>query len=98
MVLRIFSVLVGPGLEGVLEPIEDRTCPHYRAAQGCRSVTFFTDPATGEYGTVSVWESETHMRRFLESGALAPLIAQVKPLLKGPPVERIYAVYEPKTA
>ncbi len=96
MVLRIFAVQVGPGQEAVLEPIEDRTDPLYRAAQGCRSVTFFTDAAKGEYGTVSVWGSEADIRRFVESGVLAPLIAEVKPLLKGPPVERIYTVYEPK--
>ena len=97
MVLRIFSVQVGPGQEAVLEPIEDQTAVKYRGAKGCRSVTFFMDSAKGEYGTASVWEGEADIRRFVESGVLAPLIARVKPLLKAPPVERIYAVYEPKS-
>ena len=97
MVLRIFSVRVGPGQEAVLEPIEDETSARYRAAQGCRSVTFFMDAAQGEYGTVSVWDSEADIQRFVASGLLAPLIARVKPLLQGPPAERIYAVYEPKS-
>ena len=96
MVIRIFSVQVGPGRQAVLEPIEDRTYSHYMAAKGCRSVTFYMDADKGEYGTVSVWDSEADILRFVESGVLTPLIAQVKPLLKAPPAERIYAVYEPK--
>ncbi len=96
MVLRIFTVQVGPGQQAVLEPIEDEVYRHYQATKGCRSVTLFMDPAKGEYGGVSVWESEEDLRRFAESGVLAPLIARVKPLLKEPPVERSYQVYEPK--
>ncbi len=96
MVLRIFSVQVGPGQGAVLEPIEDEVYRHYRAAKGCRSVMLFVDRANGEYGGVSVWESEEDIRRFAESGVLAPLIARVKPLLTAPPVDRVYAIYEPK--
>jgi quinol monooxygenase YgiN len=96
MVLRIFTVQVGPGQQAVLEPMEDEAAAHYRAAQGCRSNTFFMDVEKGEYGSVSVWESEEDIRRFAESGVLAPLIARVKPLLKETPAERIYQVYEPK--
>ena len=97
MVLRIFSVQVGPGQEAVLESMEDEAYVTYRSAEGCRSVTFFMDAAKGEYGTVSVWDSEADIQRFVASGLLAPLIARVKPLLQGPPAERIYAVYEPKS-
>ena len=97
MVLRIFSVQVGPGQEAALEPIEDEVYRHYRAAKGCRSVTLFVDRVKGEWGGVSVWESEEDIRRFAESGVLAPLIARVKPLLTAPPVDQIYSIYEPRT-
>ncbi len=78
--------------------MEDETAVHYRAAKGCRSVTFFVDAAKGEYGTVGVWDSEADIRRFVESGVPAPLIARVKRLLKGSSVERIYSLDEPRPA
>ena len=96
MVLRIFAVQVGPGQQAVLEPMEDEAAAHYQAAKGCRWFAFFMDAEKGEYGGVSVWDSEADLRRFVESGVLGPLLGRVKPLLKAPPVERLYAVYEPK--
>jgi hypothetical protein len=54
------------------------------------------DAARGEEGTAGIWDAEEDLRHFVAPGVVASMVAQVKPLIQGPPGERLYALYEPK--
>ena len=86
---------LGPGMRSVGHNIADRFAPVYKAAKGCKGVTFFADYAAGEYGMLSLWESKEDYEAF---GQVAlPQIDQAEAgAVKEPPFRKLFEVYEPK--
>jgi heme-degrading monooxygenase HmoA len=69
----------------------------YAEAKGCQWVKFWSDPSTGETGSVSLWDSRADMEAFLNSDAYKAIFpGKVKPLTKGDISVKVYPVFEPK--
>ena len=68
----------------------------YAAAKGCKWVKFWSDPSSGEQGSISLWDSEADVKAFLQSAEYKPILERLKPLVKGEVTSKMYNVDEPK--
>jgi len=95
-VLRIVSfVAAGPEQQKELQKIAPGKL--YTSAKGCRWVKFWSDPATGETGSVSLWKSRADLDAFLNSDAYKAIFpGKVSSLAKGDVSVKVYAVVKPK--
>ena len=95
MYARLIMLKLGPGDRAAAESVADAAAKIYRASPGFKSVTFFADEAAGNYGALSVWESQETLDAAAEKAN--PLVAEkVGKLLKSPPAPATYEVYEPR--
>ena len=86
---------LGPGMSATAEKLGDQFSPVHKAAKGFKSETFLADDITGEYGSITLWESKEDIEAFSE--AAAPRLQEVlSDIAKGPPSTRLFEVYEPK--
>jgi heme-degrading monooxygenase HmoA len=68
----------------------------YAAAKGCEWVKFWYDEATGETGSLSLWDSRDDLNTFLNSDAYKAMFpGKLKSLTKGNVSAKVYSVYEP---
>jgi heme-degrading monooxygenase HmoA len=91
--LVMFSV--GPESGKIAEGIADRFAPIYESVPSCKGVTFLGDEATGEYGSISLWESEAALAAYREKAG-PQLEAALREVVTGPPTVRVFKVYEPR--
>lgn len=95
MIFEIASIEVKPGQEAAFEANVASAVPHFRAAQGCRSMKLersIESPA--HYRLVVGWDSvEDHMVRFRESDGFQQWRALAGPHFAAPPhVEHVDTV------
>ena len=64
-VLMMFTL--GPGMRPTAEELCRRFAPSLRSMRGFRSATFICNDEIGEYGGLSVWESEDTAEAALET-------------------------------
>jgi quinol monooxygenase YgiN len=76
--------------------VADSANKEYLKAKGCQWVKFWYNPATGENGSVSLWDSQADLDAFLKSDAYKAILEKVKPLSKGDFAGKVYAVHEPR--
>lgn len=95
MYAHLVLFTLGPGMRTAAEKMADQFAPAYKAAKGFKRLTFLGDDAAGEYGSLSVWESEEDLAAYLEV-AVPQFEAALKGIAKGPPTIRTFEVYEPK--
>jgi quinol monooxygenase YgiN len=96
-VLRIATFSVsGPDKQEQVLKVADSANKEYLKAKGCQWVKFWYNPATGENGSVSLWDSQADLDAFLKSDAYKAILEKVKPLSKGDFAGKVYAVHEPR--
>jgi quinol monooxygenase YgiN len=95
-VLRIVKFTAAPDQQQQLSKLRDEANKVYVGAKGCKWVKFYNDPATGERGSVSLWDSEADVKAFLQSAEYKPILEKLKPLVKGEMSSKIYIVEEVK--
>lgn len=93
MYARYIVLGLGPNTRALAEEIADAALPHYRSQHGFKSVTFLIDDASGDCGSLSLWESQADGE---QGGAAmgAWLRENYGGKLIKPPEARLYAVYE----
>lgn len=95
MYARYIVLNLGPANRALAENICDGAAPRYAAQPGYRSVTFLFDDASGEYASLSVWNSREEADA--AANALRPWLLEITAgQLKAPPESRFFEVYEPK--
>lgn len=95
MYTRLILVNFGPGMHATGEMVADTFAPIYKTMKGFKGATFFNDYETGECGALSLWESKGDAEAATVS--LWPKLQEVAGgMLKGPPIVRIFELYEPK--
>ncbi len=84
-----------PGMREIVEKLADGMFSTVSGMKGFKSVTFFADPETDEYGGFSLWESkEDADAAFTVTGP--KLEEALNDIGTGPPTRRVFEVYEPK--
>jgi heme-degrading monooxygenase HmoA len=92
MYARLSVVSMGPGMRPKMEQLADHLAPRFKALKGYRGVTFLMDEASGDYGSLSLWDSREHAEA--ASAAINPQVARI---FQGMLTPWIFEVYEPKT-
>ena len=96
MYARLFQFNLGPGSWDESAKLADQFAPIFSTLEGLKSVTFFGDADSGEYGTFSLWETEEAAEASRQ--ALGEVFQEaVGNKLKGPPTVKTMEVYEPRT-
>ncbi len=96
MYARLVQITLGPGHREFAEERADVFAPVIAALKGHKSTTFLADFDSGEFSTISVWETKEDAEAAGEELATW-LLEAVGDKLKGPPSVKILEVYEPKT-
>jgi hypothetical protein len=95
MYAQLVMLSLGPGTRSAAEKLADQFVPALRTLKGFKRVTFLGDETTGEYGSLSLWESKEDAEA--AGAVIGPQLEQaVSGIAKAPPTRRFFEVYEPK--
>ena len=95
MYAQLLMLTLGPGTRSAGEKLIDQFAPVLRTLKGFKEVTFFGDDTTGEYGSLSLWETKEDVEA--AAAVLRPKLEQaVSGIAKVPPTRRFFEVYETK--
>jgi len=95
MYAQLVMLTLGPGTRSTAGKIADQFAPALKTMQGFKTITFFGDETTGEYGSLSLWESKEDAEA--AAAIVRPQLEQaVSGIAKAPPTRRFFEVYEPK--
>ncbi|MEW5957453.1 MAG: antibiotic biosynthesis monooxygenase [Chloroflexota bacterium] len=94
MYARLVMFSGKPGSRAKAEKLADQAASIYRTLKGFKSAMFITDEAVGEYVALSQWESKEAAEAIRE--ALAPVQHALSDIVTGPPMIRLFEVYEPQ--
>ena len=95
MYAQLLTLTLGQGMRSAGEKLADQFAPTLRAMQGFKTVTFFGDETTGEYGSLTLWETKEDAEA--AAAVMGPKLEQaVSGIAKAPPTRRFFEVYEPK--
>lgn len=86
---------LGPGMRSTAEKLGDQFSPVHRTAKGFKDEIFLADDLTGEYGSLTLWDSREDIEAFRQAAA-SHLQKALAGIAKGPPTTRVFEVYEPK--
>jgi len=86
---------LGSGKRSTAEKLADQFSPVHKAAKGFKTETFLLDDTTGEYGSLTLWESKEDIEAFRKASA-PHLQKGLSGIAMGPPTTRLFEVYEPK--
>jgi heme-degrading monooxygenase HmoA len=95
MYARLVTLTLEPGNLTTAEKLADQAASVIRTLEGFKNVTFFGNDATGEYGSLSLWESEEDAEAVSKVTELH-IREAVSDILKKQPTVRIFKVYEPR--
>ena len=96
MYLRLITFNLEPGMRPMAERLADRFAPLLRACHGLVTVVFFANNATGEYGTLTIWESKEDVET--EATIVIPRLQDaLAGICAEQPIIRLYEVYKPCT-
>ena len=84
-----------PGTSGNLQADKtgEQFGPMIAGMKGFKGMTMFGDYDTGEYGGLSLWETKEDAEAAL-AATEAPMKEGLGDLLKGPPVRKVFEVWE----
>ncbi len=95
MYASLLTLNLGPGMRLAGEKLADQFATVLKTQKGFKGVTFLADDTTGEYGSLSLWESKED-----REAAIADVDPQLKQaagdILKGAPTRKLFEVYEAK--
>jgi len=95
MYAQLVMLTLGPGTRSTAEKIADQFAPALRAMQGFKTITFFGDETTGDYGSLTLWETKEDAEA--AAAVMRPKLEQaVSGIAKAPPTRRFFEVYETK--
>ena len=95
MYAQLLMLTLGPGTRSTGEKLADQFAPALRAMQGFKTITFFGDETTGEYGSLTLWETKEDAEA--AAAVMGPKLEQaVSGIAKAPPTRRFFEVYETK--
>lgn len=86
---------VGTGQRQAAEEMADKFASIYATCPNCTQVTFLGDEDSGEYGSISLWDSETALAAYQQQAG-PQLAAALQDFAQGPPIIRRFEVYDPK--
>lgn len=95
MHVRLVTLKLKPGSMATAEKLADHAASVIRDLKGFKHVTFFGNNETGEYGSLSLWETEEDAEAVSNATKLQ-IRDVVGDLLTERPVVRICKVYGPK--
>jgi heme-degrading monooxygenase HmoA len=95
MYAQLLMLKLGKGMRPAAEKIADQFLKAIKTLKGFKSITFFGDVESGEYGSLGLWASKEDAEA--AAALMKPKLEQaVKGIAKAPPTRQIYEVYEPK--
>ena len=95
MYAQLLTLSIGPGARSTAQNIADQFALALRAMKGFNTITFFGDDTTGEYGSLTLWETKEDAEA--AAVVMGPKLEQaVSGIAKAPPNRRFFEVYEPK--
>ncbi len=92
---RLVTLKLKPGSISTAEKLADHAASVIRGLKGFKDVTFFGNDETGEYGSLSLWETEEDAEAVSKATGLQ-IRDIVGDLLTERPTVRICEVYGPK--
>jgi heme-degrading monooxygenase HmoA len=87
------TFVLGPGTRELADQMGVQFGAMLKSMKGFQSMTMFGDYETGEYGGFSVWATKEDAEAAL-AGTQEPMKQAVGELLKGPPVQKVFEVWE----
>lgn len=95
-VIRISSYMPRFGKNAEVSKVTDQEITGmYAGMKGLKWVKFYSDPKSGERGSVTVWADRAALDAYMTSEERKSLLAKLKPLIEGDVSSRIYVVYRP---
>ena len=58
MYATLLTLTLGPGMRSAGEKLADQFAPALKTMKGFKGVTFFGDETTGDYGSLTLWETK----------------------------------------
>jgi len=96
MYASLFTLKTALGKRTEAEGLADKMYPVLKGMKGLKSVVYFGNPDTNEYGSFYTWETKEDLEAGINS--IQPELQELLgPIAIEPPVRKIYEVYEPKT-
>lgn len=95
MHVRLVTLKLKPGSMSTAAKLADHAASEIRRLKGFKNVTFFGNNETGEYGSLSLWETEEDAEAVSKATGLQ-IRDVVGDLLTERPTVRICEVYGPK--
>lgn len=92
---RLVTLKLKPGSMSTAVKLADHAASEIRGLKGFKNVTFFGNSETGEYGSLSLWETEEDAEAVSKATGLQ-IRDVVGDLLTERPMVRICEVYGPK--
>jgi quinol monooxygenase YgiN len=95
-VIRItrYTARFGKNAE-VSKVTDDEVTGMYAGMKGLKWVKFYSDPTSGERGSVTVWADRAALDAYMKSDARKEILGRLRPLIEGDVSSRIYNVYRP---
>ena len=85
MIVRVVKLHLKPEMVPVFREHFDRICDRIRQFEGCRHLELLSQPGhKGVFFTYSHWESEGHLKQYLDSGFFKETWTTVKPMFAFP--------------
>lgn len=95
-VIRITSYTARFGKNAEVSKVtDDEITGMYAGTKGLKWVKFYSDPTSGERGSVTVWADRAALDAYLKSEARKEILARLRPLIEGDVTSRVYVVYRP---
>ncbi len=93
MHVLLTTFTLGPGTKEVADKIGEQFLAMLKGMKGFESMTMFGDDENGEYGGLSLWATKEDAEAAL-AGTEGPMKESVGSLLKGPPVRKVFKLWE----
>ena len=95
MFAQLLMFTLGNGMRAQAEKMADEFAVAHKPLKGFKSAIFLGDDASGDYGSLTTWETPDDIKSAAD--ILRPkLIEALSGIAKGPPTIRVFEVYEPK--
>ena len=95
MYATLTLIPIKPGMREKIEKVADNQFVVLRALNGFKSTTFLVDPDGKDCGGLTVWDSKEDAEDAWAT--TGPQIQEaMSEIATGPPVRRVFEVYEPK--
>src|SRR5512143_1219170 len=93
-VIRITSYTARFGKNAEVSKVtDDEITGVYAGMKGLRWVKVYSDPTSGERGSVTVWADRAALDAYMKSQVRKEILARLRPLIEGDVSSRIYNVY-----